>query len=151
MGATSRVVRKTFVTVPAGISGPTQVKAGFPAGSTNVEKAVWNEFGTRGGASGGGWGGPIPERPFMRNAMRNNRAAYTTAMKTAALQIVMGKTTLHQVLSKLGILAQRDIQREITALTSPPNAPVTIALKGSSKPLIDKGEMRQAVTWKLYD
>jgi hypothetical protein len=32
---------------------------------------------------------------------------------------------------------------------TPPNSPVTIALKGSSKPLIDTGEMRGAVTWKV--
>jgi hypothetical protein len=32
---------------------------------------------------------------------------------------------------------------------SPPNSPVTVALKGSSKPLIDSGEMRGAVTYKV--
>jgi hypothetical protein len=70
---TSRVVRKVFVNVPSVITGPKRVKVGFPAGEAdadNIQKAIWNEFGTRGGASGGGWGGPVPERPFMRNAMR---------------------------------------------------------------------------------
>jgi hypothetical protein len=32
---------------------------------------------------------------------------------------------------------------------SPPNSPVTVALKGSSKPLIDSGELRGAVTYKV--
>lgn len=54
-------------------------------------------------------------------------------------------------LSRLGVLAQGDIQMEITALSSPPNTPSTIARKGSSNPLIDTGAMRGAVTWKLDD
>lgn len=59
----------------------------------------------------------------------------------------MGETALATVLNKLGIVAQGDIQSEITSLRSPPNSAVTIARKGSSNPLIDTGAMRQAVTW----
>ncbi len=149
---TSRVVRKVFVNVPRVIAGPKRVKVGFPAGEAdadNIQKAIWNEFGTRGGASGGGWGGPVPERPFMRNAMRTNRSQYLSAMKSSAAKLVMGQTTLAQIMSKLGILAQGDIQGAITSLTSPPNSPVTIEIKGSSKPLIDSGEMRAAITFKV--
>jgi hypothetical protein len=54
-------------------------------------------------------------------------------------------------LSKLGIMAQGDIQGEITSLSTPPNAPSTIRRKGSSNPLIDSGEMRGAVTYKVDD
>lgn len=124
------------------------VKVGFPASKasqSNINKAIWNEFGTR----GGGWGGPIPERPFFRNAMRNNMSKYRSALKTSAAGILRGDVSIPTVLGKLGALAQGDIQAEITALTSPPNSPTTIRLKGSSKPLIDTGEMRQSVTWIL--
>ncbi|MGV1985591.1 hypothetical protein ACQZ5N_03155 [Agrobacterium sp. 22-221-1] len=148
---TSRVVRKVFVKVPRTLPGPQRVKVGFPAGEAdadNIQKAIWNEFGTRGGASGGGWGGPIPERPFMRNAMRANQIRYVTAMRSSASKIVRGETTLHQTMQKLGIFAQGHIQQEITSLSSPPNSPVTIEIKGSSNPLIDSGEMRAAVTFK---
>lgn len=151
MGMTSRVVRKTYIKIPNKIAGPRQVKVGFPSGQAsadNVAKAIYNEFGTRGGASGGGWGGPIPERPFMRNAARANEGKYTAAMAASAEQIVKDANT-GPTLQKLGILAQGDIQAEITSLSSPPNSPVTIARKGSSKPLIDTGEMRQAVTFKV--
>lgn len=133
-------------------TGPKRVKVGFPKGEAdggNIAKAVWNEFGTRGGASGGGWGGPIPERPFMRNALRANRGKYQDAMRSSAVKILRGSTSLTVVMSKLGIVAQGDIQAEITSLSSPPNSPVTIALKGSSNPLIDTGEMRGAVTYKV--
>lgn len=156
MTVTSRVVRKEFIKVPDSVptGGVTRVKVGFPMGSTNVDKAIWNEFGTRGSGKGfrtsrgGGFGGPIPERPFMRNSFRNNQAKYIDAMKAGASKLIMGQGgTLRGVLAKLGVLAQGDIQAEITSLTSPPNSPVTIAIKGSSNPLIDTGEMRQSVTW----
>lgn len=138
--------------VQTSLRGPKKVKVGFPAGEAdagNIEKAVWNEFGTRGGASGGGWGGPVPERPFLRNAMRDNKGKYRNGMRASAAKLLTGKTTISVVLSKLGIMAQGDVQESITSLRSPPNSPTTIALKGSSNPLIDSGEMRGAVTWKI--
>lgn len=154
---TAKVQRRTYRDVSdlaLKLKGPTRVKVGFPAGKADgdiVMRAIWNEFGTRGGASGGGWGGPIPERPFMRNSMRSNRGKYQRAMAAGAKSILSGGASLNSILSRLGILAQGDIQGEITSLSSPPNSPVTIALKGSSNPLIDTGEMRQKVTWKVDD
>lgn len=154
-GATLKMERKRHAQIKLKKNkGPSKVKVGFPASkstASNIEKAVWNEFGTRGGASGGGWGGPIPERPFMRNAMRKGRSKYKTMMIHGAKDVLLGTSSLTQVLNKLGIVAQGDIQVEITRLRSPPNSPTTIALKGSSNPLIDTGAMRQAVTWKLDD
>lgn len=147
-----RIKHKDLSKVQTSLSGPKKVKVGFPSGEAdqdNINKAVWNEFGTKGGASGGGWGGPIPERPFLRNTMRDNKASYQTAMKTSAAKLLRGDTSLRTVLSKLGIKAQGDVQSEITSLSSPPNSPVTIALKGSSNPLIDSGELRNSVTWKI--
>lgn len=128
--------------------GPKRVKVGFPKGATTshvMNKAIWNHFGTR----GGGWGGPIPERPFLTNAMRDNSRTYRAALKSSAAKLIRGETDLTTVMSKLGILATGDIQKEITNLNDPPNSPVTIARKGSSNPLIDSGEMRGATTWKL--
>lgn len=138
--------------VQLSLRGPKKVKVGFPAGeadSDNIDKAFWNEFGTKGGASGGGWGGPIPERPFLRNAMRDNQAKYRNGMKTSAKKLLLGQTSLQTVLSKLGIMAQTDVQDSIVSLSDPPNSPVTIELKGSSNPLIASGELRNAVTYKI--
>lgn len=152
MAPTVRIVRKTHRKLKPIRDKKARVKVGFPSGQAsadNVAKAIYNEFGTRGGASGGGWGGPIPERPFMRNAMRSNQAKYTAALRASAPKILDGSTDGDIVMRKLGILAQGDIQAEITSLSSPPNSPVTIARKGSSKPLIDTGEMRAAVTYKV--
>jgi len=148
---TVRMVRQTTLK-PEVPRGPRVVAVGFPRGKTPglvISKAIWNEFGTRGGASGGGWGGPIPERPFLRNAMRDNQRKYARFSASKARDLVEGKITLEGVLKQLGVLAQGDVQHEITALREPPNSPVTIAAKGSSNPLIDTGEMRQSVTWQI--
>lgn len=140
----------------AGISslfpGPNHVKVGFPAGEAdadNIQKAIWNDFGTSRG---------IPERPFMRNTMRKKRTEYRAAMKAAAVIIIeqaaLGESVAKEkrkALKKLGIKAQGDIQAEITSLRTPPNAPSTIRQKGSSNPLINSGEMRAAVTFKVEE
>ena len=132
--------------------GPKRVKVGFPAGEASsdiIMRAIWNHYGTAGGASGGGWGGPIPPRPFLLNSVRKNRSKYLTAMRSSAAQIIRGRSSLSEVLTKLGIVGQGDVQQEITDLRTPPNSPVTIRLKGSSNPLIDTGEMRSKVTCKV--
>ena len=51
--------------------------------------------------------------------------------------------------SKVGLVGQGIIQRQIVLLREPPNAPSTIENKGSSNPLINLGFMRQSVTWKI--
>ena len=137
-------------------NGPDRVKVGWPSGTDPdiVMRAAFNEFGTRGGASGGGWGGPIPERPMLRNAMRANRSKYQHAMKAEMRGVIRAIAAGRRVdpdgiLSRLGIMAVGDIQSEITSLSSPPNSPVTIKLKGSSSPLIDTGEMRARVSYSV--
>lgn len=143
MVARIRVKRVQHVKLTADIKGPRTVRVGFPAGKTSgavVNRAIWNHYGTSRG---------IPARPFLAIAMRKNRSKYIQALRTSAAKLIRGQTTLDTVMNKLGILAQGDIQMSITELRTPPNAPSTIAAKGSSNPLIDTGEMRQAVTWEV--
>ncbi|UQS95081.1 hypothetical protein Pam3_10 [Pseudanabaena phage Pam3] len=133
-------------------SGPTRVKVGYPSGAVTgaiVMRAIWNHYGTRGGASGGGWGGPIPPRPFLLNAVRRNQSKYMDRLRSEGRKIIRGSSNLRAVLAKLGAEATVDVQEEITNLKSPPNSPTTIRLKGSSNPLIDTGEMRAKTTWKI--
>lgn len=134
--------RVRHIKIQTNLTGPKKVKVGFPAGTGSdiVDKAIWNHYGTSRG---------IPARPFLLNAMRRNRRKYLNAMKTSAPKILRGETTLAAVLNKLGVLAQGDVQSEIDATLTPPNAPSTIEAKGSSHPLIESGEMRRNVTWKV--
>lgn len=120
------------------------VKVGFPAGKTDgdiMDIAIWNHFGTRN----------IPERPFLANAIRDNRTEYRNGMRKGAERIVNGENTAKGIMTLLGIKAQGDIQEEITALQDPPNAPGTIRQKGSSNPLIDTGRMRSSVNYEVEE
>jgi hypothetical protein len=81
--------------------------------------------------------------------MRRHRNKYKDALRASAAPILRGEVSISNVLNKLGILSQGDVQMEITNTYSPPNSPTTILLKGSAHPLINTGQMRQSVTWKL--
>jgi hypothetical protein len=149
----AEVIRRTLKKLTgANLIGPERVKIGFPKGGASqfvINKAVWNEFGTRGGASGGGWGGPIPERPFMRNAWRNGAPVFKADMISRARELMAGVGTLGSALQRLGEKGRDDIRGSITALQDPPNAPATIERKGFNNPLVMTGEMRADVTFKV--
>lgn len=143
MVAKVRVKRRKRGEIPKPLTGPTQVHVGFPAGKSDsdiVARAVWNHYGTSRG---------IPARPFMFNAIRKNKKNIKRYLNKTAPEVLRGESSLHMVLSRLGILTQGYVQDEITELRNPPNHPDTIRQKGSSNPLIDTGEMRGAVTYKV--
>ena len=54
-----------------------------------------------------------------------------------------------QILKELGLFQKDLMQNEIITGDFVPNAPSTIRRKGSSKPLIDTGRMRQAVNYVI--
>lgn len=143
-----RFSRKRNVKLTADLTGPTEVKVGLPAGKAGsdlVSIAIWNHYGTR----GGGWGGPIRARPFLMQAIRGNRKKYLEFLRSSSSGLIRGESSLGSVLAKLGAMAQGDIQKEITSGSFAPNSPVTIALKGSSRPLIDTGRLRNSITWEI--
>ena len=50
-----------------------------------------------------------------------------------------------RALSVLGMALVGDVQQRIRNRIPPPNAPYTIARKGSDVPLIDTGRLRQSI------
>lgn len=134
--------RRTSRKVDPKFEGPRRVKVGFPAGEAGseiLERAGYNHFGTV----------HIPARPFITNAVRDNHGKYRRYLKGEGKKILLGESTPKLMLEKLGLLGQGDIQEEITNLSSPANAPSTIRRKGSSNPLIETGQMRGSVTYKV--
>lgn len=148
-GDAARVLER----IRRGLAGPKHVKVGFPNGADpeQLQKAVFNEFGTAGGASGGGWGGPIPERPFLRNTMRDQKGKYKRVMASEAQRILRGQAEMRAVLTRLGTVAEADVKNTIGSNIPPANSPVTIERKGSAATLIDTGAMRQSVRHKVED
>lgn len=122
------------------------VNVGFPASAGQHDEAEMNvaslaavhEFGA----------GNVPERSFLRVAIRNNREKYVLLNRQNLALIVRGQMGIDQALGQLGELAKSDVQMEITEGDFAPLSAATINRKGSSKPLIDSGQMRQSVAWE---
>lgn len=106
-------------------------------GSDLAVIAAANEFGTA--------NGHVPERSFLRATVDANATTYGDELDKAVRAHVDGRRTLDVGLGRLGARVEGDIKQFMTDLQDPPNAPSTIARKGSSNPLIDTGRLRAAI------
>lgn len=113
----------------------------YENGITMAQVAAWNEFGTE----------RSPSRPFMRQTIKDYQddiMKFTTeSLRSAAESHGDVKTVLNQV----GSYTKGKMQKEIRDGEWTPNAPSTIARKGSDKPLIDTGQMRQRIVYVVKD
>ena len=120
-----------------------QVQVGFQAGAAAAEDgvdianiAMWNELGTS----------RSPARPFMRKSVDENTDKIKSMCARQLKRLAQGASA-QDILEKIGVFQKGLIQRKIVDGTFEPNAPSTIRKKGSSRPLIDTGRMRQSVNF----
>ena len=106
--------------------------------SKNATKAAINEYGTS----------KIPQRPFMRTAVSRHGKSWG-AKSAKAVQSVMKGMPISQVTELVGMQMKSDISSTLTNGPWTPNSVVTVAKKGSSRPLIDTGELRASITYKV--
>jgi len=105
---------------------------------TNAELAALMEL---------GWDDVEP-RPFISASVEAGREQYMADLKKLAGGLLEGKITLERALGIIGAKAAADIKKFVTLGNNlAPNRPSTIARKGSSRPLIDSGQLVGAVTW----
>lgn len=93
----------------------------------------------------------IPERPFLRVAAQRNRQKYVRLNRINLVKILRGQATVDQALGQLGEMAKGDVQTEIRSGVFTPLKEATKKRKGSSRPLIDTGQMVQSIAWELGD
>lgn len=122
-----------------------EVRVGFQQGKATEEDgtdvcdiAAWNELGTVN----------MPSRPFLRMSVDDNSDKINSFMSAQKRSIINGEPA-DRILKKIGIFQKDLIQEKITEGSFEPNAPSTIKAKGSSKPLIDTGRMRQSVNFEI--
>ena len=127
-----------------------EVAVGFPAGkglgtpyyktgASVIQVAIWNNYGTR----------RIPPRPFFDlGAIRIQRELHLIADADIRL-CLQGKLDATTMMNQWGVKSKGIIQEQILNTSSPPDAPRTIAKKGSAHPLIDTGHMMQSVTYVI--
>lgn len=126
------------------LSGASSVKAGYfegkayPNGFEIAKNAIVQEYGTL------DEGGFIPPRPFLTNAMKNERK-WENILNA---ELDKGRN-LSQALARVGEEMRRDINKSIDSNIPPPNAQSTIDKKGSSHPLIDDGVMKRSTSYEV--
>ncbi|RID87058.1 hypothetical protein D1953_07000 [Peribacillus asahii] len=91
----------------------------------------------------------IPERSFIRSTFDENERDWAEFIENQIEKVLSLEITARQLFERLGALIVGDIQKKMTDLRTPANASLTVANKGSSNPLIDTGELRRHVTWKV--
>lgn len=104
-----------------------------------VDVAVWNEFGTR----------HIPARPFMRIAADKNENKWNRYAERCVDAALKNRANINNAVCLLGEQIKSDVQRVIGSRDLAPNKASTIRRKGSSKPLIDHGDLRRSIGYKI--
>lgn len=119
-----------------------RVLVGVPAGKTEpdgtslAQVAAAAEFGTP----------TEPERSFLRSGIRQNMGELSKLSRGLLERVVEGSMGERQALDVLGGTAVGAIREKITEGPFTPNAAATIRAKGSDRPLIDSGALRQGIT-----
>lgn len=112
--------------------------ATYPDGPSVALVAAVQELGH--GPSG------IPPRPTLGPTIEAKAPTYRDQFAKGARAILRGEQTALTVMEAMVLVAAGDVKQSISELQSPPLKPATIRRKGSAKPLIESGQMIQAVT-----
>ena len=91
----------------------------------------------------------IPARSFIRAGVDENLPEIRRVQHALAVQVMRGAVELPVALDRLGAKVTALLQNRIARGIGPENAPATIARKGSSKPLVDTGQLKASITWKV--
>lgn len=100
-----------------------------------LDVAAFNELGTS----------RAPSRPFLRQSIDDHHPEIEAFFKNQVALLTNGSTTADQIMRQTAVFLRGLIQEEIVEGDFTPNAPSTVKKKGSDKPLIDTGHMRQSV------
>ena len=91
----------------------------------------------------------IPERPTLRPVFDEYRREVPRRMRELMGDVFRGRKSVDGALNVFGAERAGAVKVFLTELDSPPNAPATIAAKGTDNPLIDKGPMRDSINHEV--
>ena len=110
-------------------------------GASNALIAYVHEFGIG-----------VPERSFLRSTVLEQAHKYLFIQKDNIIPAIKsGVMTADEAYRRLGIVASNDVKAKMVNGSFTPLKQQTIDRKGSSKPLIDTGELRQSITYEVRD
>lgn len=123
-----------------------QVRIGFQRGKKKhddetdmCDVALFNELGTS----------KSPSRPFLRQSVDDNSDKINALCKSIMKNVSNGSCTAEEAYKKAGVYIKGLVQEQIKNGEFEANKPSTIKKKGSDKPLIDTGQMRQSVNFVI--
>jgi hypothetical protein len=112
-------------------------------GISVVELAAVHEF----GAPNAG----IPERSFIRRTFHEKRKELVKNVEILTKQVFSKELPLNNALDRLGAWGASAVKNTITGEPIPPPLkPKTIERKGSTRPLVDTGQLLNAITWEVH-
>lgn len=91
----------------------------------------------------------VPQRSWLRGFLDENDKQIRAVRSKLWRQLVELKIDSETAASRLGAWLVGGIKKRIAARIPPPNAESTIARKGSSTPLIDTGQLRSAINYRI--
>lgn len=127
-----------------------RVLVGVPEGSGSYEDgltiatvAAVNNFGSADGR--------IPARQFLQPAIEDGAPMYRRLAEVMLPRVLSGEMEMRTLLEQMGNLAEGHVKQKITDGPFRDNAESTKARKGSDKPLIDTGALRQSIRYVIDD
>lgn len=123
------------VAVTAGVQGQGDATPQDDDARSLVEIAATNEFGSDDGR--------VPSRPWLRTAFDRNRAKWKRGAARVPAAMTAGRSGEVE-LRELGVVMAGDCRETLLDGPWAPNAPATIAAKGSDQPLVDTGRLVQS-------
>lgn len=151
------------ITISVGIHGDDGAERHAANDSSNeltvAEIGTFHEFGvgpftvrsgfdSDGGASGYEHPG-IPQRSFIRAWYDENQDFIAKTLQSQLKLAVSGKISTEVAAERIALAFEGSVKQRISRGIPPPNAQSTIERKGSSKPLIDTGQLRNAIRGRV--
>lgn len=130
-----------LVGIPSTAPNPVDKDTHKPLGINMASLALVHE---RGSAANN-----IPPRPFMRQTRERSQYRFTRLLRGLYKQVLAGKASPQNGLAQLGVAYEGEMKNTFTTGSFVPLKPATIARKGSSRPLIDTGRLRQSIVSKV--
>lgn len=122
--------------IKIGIQGDEEAE--YKNGVSVIDVAIFNEFGTN----------KIPSRPFIRQCFAlHSQEAYERLKK--AVDFIERGGDVDLALGNIGQWYEQRMKHVLTTYAWKPNSQATIKQKGSSKPLIDTGQLRNSIRYKV--
>jgi hypothetical protein len=96
--------------------------------------------------------GTIPERSWLRSTFRSRREDLAKMQARVTKAMLAGKITETQAMELLGQWAAGAVKQTIQRDGEfAPLAPATVEAKGSTRPLVDTGQLAQSIAYKVGD